>query len=78
MDEQHTEIRLKAVEALLGYHFKDSYYLQEALEAPGSGVGSIRGRAITDGNKRLAMVGDKVLGLVLVDQWYPLDLNRSK
>lgn len=66
------------VETIIGYQFTDPSKLWEALQAPGSPVSSINGRRITEGNKRLAMIGDSVLKLALVSKWYSGDGSRGK
>lgn len=59
---------LQAVETILNYHFINSELLWEALQAAGSLYPGEGLRA--EGNKRLALVGDEVLGLVLKEHWY--------
>ena len=56
-----------AVQGIIGYHFKDSWLLTEALQAPGVYTGT---RVTTDGHRRLALLGDAVLKLALLDHWY--------
>lgn len=46
----------------IGYHFKSSILLQEALHPAGT--------APSQGNKRLALMGDSILSASLLDQWY--------
>ncbi|KAL8928891.1 MAG: hypothetical protein Q9172_000728 [Xanthocarpia lactea] len=58
------------VEPIIGYVFKDRYLLWEALQAAGSSVLRAGNRSIPNGNKRLALLGDTILQLVLVEQWY--------
>ena len=60
----------RAVEGIIGYGFSDPLILWEALQAAGSTVSSAGTRRFPDGNKRLAMLGDTVLKLVLVAEWY--------
>ncbi|KAK5085215.1 hypothetical protein LTR05_004495 [Lithohypha guttulata] len=50
------------VEEITGYHFHDIDLMHEAITAAGMG---------SDGNKRLALVGDALIRLVTVDDWYP-------
>ncbi|KAL8708285.1 MAG: hypothetical protein Q9220_006812 [cf. Caloplaca sp. 1 TL-2023] len=67
--------RLADVGLIIGYCFFDSKLLLDALTAAGStGRGATRS---TNGNKRLAVVGDTVLQLVLANKWYDSDLNRA-
>ena len=58
------------VEMTIGHTFNDPLILWEALQAAGSIVRSAGPRRFPDGNKRLAMIGDTVLKLVLVTKWY--------
>ena len=61
---------VRGVQSIIGYGFNDRLILWEALQAAGSGVSSAGTRRFPDGNKRLAIVGDTVLKLVLVSEWY--------
>lgn len=59
---------LQAVETILNYHFHNPKLLWEALQAAGA---TYPGEGLRpNGNKRLALVGDEVLGLVLKEDWY--------
>lgn len=74
----------------IGYKFNDTRYLWEAVQAPGailrsgeiSGAGTVRHSTgfvrFPDGNRRLAIVGDTVLKLALVEDWYKGDEVRGK
>jgi dsRNA-specific ribonuclease len=44
------------VEGRIDYTFQDQTLLEEALSPPG--------------NKRLGLLGDKAIGLILLDDWY--------
>ncbi|RYP18044.1 hypothetical protein DL765_004160 [Monosporascus sp. GIB2] len=57
--------KLEAAQQAIGYRFNDPNLLWEALQASGSGVYYIDGRTVAEGNKQLALVGDKVLALHL-------------
>jgi ribonuclease-3 len=46
---------------LIGYQFHDPSLMEEALEEAGPQ---------TEGNERLALLGDKVLQLMLLHRWY--------
>ncbi|KAJ5266537.1 hypothetical protein N7478_009345 [Penicillium angulare] len=50
-----------AIERVIGYQFHDRGLMEEALEE--------RGLA-SAGNERLALLGDKVLALMLIYRWY--------
>jgi hypothetical protein len=67
----------EAVEQILGYVFNDPDLLEEALEAPGSGVMYVGGGAgrtprflDKEGNRGMAMVGEKAMELVLMEVCY--------
>lgn len=58
--DKHTEKRIYDVEAFLGYEFRDKAILMQALQAD-------RGH---DVQKRLALIGDAALTLVLYEMGY--------
>lgn len=58
-----------AVENIIGYSFSDPLILWEALQAAGASRAAGT-RRFPDGNKRLAVLGDTILKLVLVQEWY--------
>ena len=60
----------REVESIIGYTFTDPFTLWEALQAAGSGNTSAGLRRFPNGNKRLAVLGDTILQLVLVKDWY--------
>ncbi|PSN58624.1 hypothetical protein BS50DRAFT_448472, partial [Corynespora cassiicola Philippines] len=55
----------------LGYHFINSNLLDEAFIAAGAPVSRTDIEGPVQGNKRLALVGDAVLRLCVLDEWYP-------
>lgn len=55
------------VENILQYHFKDPALLKEALQADGSTPSLFREDPRKHGNKALAMIGDAILRLVVVN-----------
>lgn len=73
---------VRKVQSRIGYNFKNAQYLWEAVQAPGSIVrsGEVEGagterhsvgfQRFPDGNRRLAVLGDTVLKLALVEDWY--------
>lgn len=69
--------KVEAVEAIIGYHFEDPPILWEALQAAGSGVQSAGTRRFAEGNKRLAVLGDAILGVALMDDWYATNESRG-
>jgi len=58
------------LEQKLGHVFADRTILLEALQAAGNGVLQLGERKIEDGNKRLAMVGDAILQLAILMDWF--------
>lgn len=69
---------LQAVQGIIGYQFRGRLILWEAMQAAGSNVRSVGGREFVDGNKRLAVIGDTVLQLVLAEQWYSGGTSRER
>ena len=63
---------MEAVETIIQYHFKNKELLWEALQAAGASSSSTG-----DGNKRLAIVGDAVLKLALMEDWYPTETVKG-
>lgn len=61
---------MKRVQAIIVYQFSDVHILWEALQGPGSPIRLIRTRRVTDGNKRLALIGDSILTHILREDWY--------
>ena len=70
MSTTHMSNSTRQVEVIIAYTFTDPLILWEALQAAGSTVRSAGTRRFPDGNKRLAVLGDTVLKLVLVGEWY--------
>lgn len=64
------DAKIQGAQAVIGYTFKKPFLLWEALQAAGSPVLRIGNRNLLDGNKRLAILGDRVLELALADDWY--------
>ncbi|CAG7955723.1 unnamed protein product [Penicillium salamii] len=60
-----TNERIRAVEDIIDYEFVDNTLLEDALEAAGVTMAS-------EGNKRLALIGDAALRLVLYQASYML------
>jgi hypothetical protein len=60
-----------AIESIVVYSFEDRNILWLALQGAGSGIGG------TDGNKKLAMVGDAAMRLSLLDDLVPTGVSRG-
>ena len=61
---------IKGVQTIFDYVFQDASVLWEALQAPGSISYDADGRNFSNGNKRLALLGDAILKVGLLDEWY--------
>jgi dsRNA-specific ribonuclease len=59
--------RNQSFEHEIGYNFNSQALLEEALRAPGN---TTPGDKSLVGNKRLALVGDSVVAVMLLDRWY--------
>ena len=70
MATAQTSNMTRGVERIIGYSFSDPLILLEALQAAGSTVRSAGTRHFPDGNKRMAVLGDTILKLILVCEWY--------
>ncbi|KAK6344950.1 hypothetical protein TWF718_006899 [Orbilia javanica] len=67
-------INIGKIQGAIGYVFKSNTLVSEALESTGyARVVSGKG----DGHKRLALLGDAVLGLVQLDRWYQTQQSRG-
>jgi hypothetical protein len=62
--------KIHRCEQLLAYTFTDPNICSEALQAAGNGVYRAGPRTFRNGNKRLALLGDAALDLVLAEDWY--------
>lgn len=62
---------INGVQNVTGHTFLDASILWEALQAPGAPAYAANGRNFSNGNKRLALIGDAVLKVVLLETWYP-------
>lgn len=60
-------LKVAELERIIGYTFADKMKGWEALQLPGN---SFATSFITKGNKRLAIVGDLAIDLVLSETWY--------
>lgn len=68
MDGEKKKTMIRAVVKFINYDFSSHDLLWEALQAPGSGVTVIGDRFLgTRGHQRLALVGNKALGLLIVE-----------
>lgn len=63
---------------LLGYHFRKSRFLGEALFATGSSRSEGHAEGDRLGNKPLAFVGDDLTRLNVTDDWYVSGASTGK
>ena len=70
-------VAVEDIQALLGYRFANLELLLEALKAAGSGLNLGRNPSSSDGNKRIAQVGDGALKLALTTDWYHSENPRG-
>lgn len=68
---------IEGVQNIIDYVFQDASVLWEALQAPGSFPYATGGRDFRNGNKRLALLGDAILKVCLLEEWYttPTDIG---
>ena len=69
---------ISKAEHILQYHFRDRLILWEALQATGNNRTYVGTRRFTDGNKRLALLGDTVMKTALLEDWYDGVGSRGK
>ena len=72
------DIRIHAVETLFRYRFHNPALLWEALQGPNIIIDIIGEPVPRDGNKRLAIVGDGAIRLVLAETWYPGKTSKGR
>ena len=62
--------KVHSVETILGYIFQDPNICLEAIHVPGAMITGFYDRNLSQGNKRLALVGDAILRAVLMTKRY--------
>ncbi|KAK6520268.1 hypothetical protein TWF506_000546 [Arthrobotrys conoides] len=67
-------VNIEKIQSVIGYVFKSNTLVVEALESTGH-ARLVSGKE--DGHKRLALLGDAVLGMVRIDQWYGTKQSRE-
>jgi dsRNA-specific ribonuclease len=70
---KYRDSMLIPAENAIGYTFHNYCLLLEALQAAGSSLQHI----YPDGNKKLAMVGDAVMEVPLLEYLYTLNISRG-
>lgn len=77
MAQIRKEAMINGVQNIIDYVFQDASVLWEALQAPGSFPYAAEGRDFRNGNKRLALLGDAILKVSLLEEWYSTATNIS-
>lgn len=72
--ELYRDRMLIPAENIINYTFRDDSLLLEALQAAGSTLQHL----YPEGNKRLAMIGDAVIKLALLEDLRETDTSRSR
>lgn len=69
----------QSIEKIINYSFTKPQLLEEALQAAGASESANGIEGNKDGNKRLALVGDTLIRLLILDEWYPCgsDIGKS-
>ncbi|KAK2730150.1 ribonuclease III [Colletotrichum kahawae] len=74
MNDNNRKQKEDGAMAIIGYEFRDRDLLWEALQGKGSLVTQIGGRLLRDNNKKMALVGDGFITLVIRKDAYKDDL----
>jgi ribonuclease-3 len=59
-----------SLQNIIDYHFKNDKLLNEAILAAGASVSDVQVDGNKQGNKGLALIGDALIRLAIVDQGY--------
>lgn len=68
-------LRVASLESIIHYSFANKSMAWEALQLPGNGFVTL---SMPNGNKRLAIVGDLVIDLILSEPWYESGKNEGE
>ena len=68
-------VNIATLESLIDYSFTNKLLAWEALQLPGNGFATL---TITNGNKRLAVVGDQVIDLILLEGWFASGMDEGE
>jgi ribonuclease-3 len=59
-----------SIDDIINYHFRSEALRNEATLASGASVSDVNINGLAQGNKVLALIGDALIRLVIVDQGY--------
>lgn len=64
--------QLNQVETIIDYRFSkpDKAYLKEALRTFKDDQSPVAGHRAKDGNRKLAIIGDAIMAVVVAEYWY--------
>lgn len=68
----------ESLQRQLQYSFHDTHLLEEAFIADGAVKSRNDVEGPLSGNKRLALIGDAVLRLSVLEEWFPSGKNTGK
>jgi ribonuclease-3 len=68
----------QSIESIINYSFKKPQLLDEAFQAAGASESDKGIKGNKGGNKRLALVGDALIRLSILDRWYPHGADTGK
>ncbi|KAI1112494.1 ribonuclease III domain-containing protein [Nemania sp. NC0429] len=74
-DAVDTATKISRAQQILNHEFQNEELLWEALQTPGSNVPMLGGRALTQGNKRLASLGDAVATMIIKHECYVMNYS---
>lgn len=78
MSTTHQKYNVTLLESITDYTFIDRNIAIEALNIAGSGTTTSGTRTFINGNKRLAVLGDRVAEQILCDAWYETDMTEEE
>ena len=69
---------VESLELVLGYVFLDKTLAWEAMQRHHNSKGFLRGRTLHQNNRRLAVLGDFIISMVMCQEWYASNDSLSK
>lgn len=70
--------KIAQVEATIAYTFINKDLIWEALQVAGSTVTQAGDRYFPDGNKRLAILGDRIAEQIFTAEWYETGHTKGR